>query len=160
MDPAPASPPPVLKVPLHPALLLGVFLGLGAGLRSLHRRPLGLPEAWLQTLPGAVLLLAFALAGWAFWTFRRQGTSPEFGEPVQRLLRTGPYRFSRNPLFIVNVLLYAGFALQLDSLWACCLLPGLVLALDRLVVTREERFLAARFGEAYAEYRRQVRRWL
>jgi len=160
MDARPSPAPPVLKVPVHPAILLGLFLLLGWGLHKLKPQPLGLEAPWHQILEGSLLLGAFALAGWAFWGFKRHGTSPEFGEPVRVLLCTGPYRFTRNPLFITLVLVYAGAAVMLDNVWAVCLLPGLVLALDRLVIVREERCLAEHFGAAYTDYCRRVRRWL
>jgi len=160
MDPDLAARPPTLKVPLHPALLLLLFLGCGATLGRWLPQPLGLAAPWRLWVPGTVLLAAFSLLGWSLWTFWRHRASPEYGDPVLVLLRTGPYRFSRNPLFITNALLYTGLALALDNLWAVCLVPGLVFALDRVVSTREEPFLVERFGEAYADYRRQVRRWL
>ncbi len=160
MDPDLAARPLTLKVPVHPALLFLLFLGCGATLRRLLPQSLGLAGPWRLWVPGTVLLAALTLLGWSLWTFWRHRASPEYGNPVLVLLRTGPYRFSRNPLFITNALLYAGLAMALDNLWAVCLVPVLVLALGRVVITREEPFLAERFGEAYADYRRQVRRWL
>jgi protein-S-isoprenylcysteine O-methyltransferase Ste14 len=159
MDSVSSPPPATLKVPLHPAILLGFFLLLGWGLRQLAPRSFGMDGPGFQALPGAFILAACALGAWCIWTFKRHGNSPEYGKQIQALHATGPYRFSRNPLFITNALLYTGVALLLDNVWALCLMPVLVLALDRLVITREERYLADRFGETYLDYCRCVRRW-
>ena len=57
-------------------------------------------------------------------------------------------------------LIYAGLSLLTGILWALLLLPGVLLAVDRGVIQREERYLGKQFGAAYSEYRRRVRRWL
>jgi hypothetical protein len=72
----------------------------------------------------------------------------------------GPYRFSRNPMYVGLSLLYVGIALWTHALWALPLLPLVLWGLWRRVIRREERYLAAAFGADYAAYTRRVRRWL
>jgi protein-S-isoprenylcysteine O-methyltransferase Ste14 len=73
---------------------------------------------------------------------------------------SGPFRLSRNPLYVSLVATLAAFGILLDSAWHLPAAALLALALDRFVVREEERRLGELFGEAYAEYRARVRRWL
>ena len=76
------------------------------------------------------------------------------------LLTSGPFRWTRNPLYLGLAILLACFGVLLDSAWMLSLTPVLVLLLDRLVIAREELRLRAQFGEEYEAYTRGVRRWL
>ena len=71
----------------------------------------------------------------------------------------GPFRFTRNPLYLGLALLYLGIALWLGVLWPVVLLPALILLVQQVVILREEAYLESRFGEAYRAYRARVRRW-
>jgi protein-S-isoprenylcysteine O-methyltransferase Ste14 len=110
---------------------------------------------------GALLLFLAALhGGWGLLTFKRMGTTPEPNGVASALLTSGPFRWTRNPLYLGLAILLACFGVLLDSAWTLCLTPVLVLLLDQLVIAREERRLRAQFGEAYEGYTRRVRRWL
>jgi protein-S-isoprenylcysteine O-methyltransferase Ste14 len=113
-----------------------------------------LPLGIVAILGGGVLM---AMAG---RLFRRAGTSPNPMRPTTALVMHGLYRLSRNPMYVGVSLVYLGLALVLDTLWGVLLLTVVVVALDRIVIPREERFLAARFGEEYRVYARRVPRWL
>jgi protein-S-isoprenylcysteine O-methyltransferase Ste14 len=76
------------------------------------------------------------------------------------LVTSGPYRFSRNPMYVGLSALYLGLALLFNVAWPLALFPVVVMALFRLVIRREERYLAEAFGETYALYAQRVRRWL
>jgi protein-S-isoprenylcysteine O-methyltransferase Ste14 len=156
------SPPGIgLRVAWPPPLLF--VLALVAGLAGERLRPatLGLAELGPRLVAGGLCFATAAgLATWAFATLRRLGTSPEFGGEVTALAEAGPYRFTRNPLYLALVLALAGFACMLDSVAVATTVPALLVALDRLVVVREERFLAARFGARYEAWARRVRRWI
>ena len=150
-----------LRVPLPPPALFA--LTFGAGVAAAHLRPFGfLPEGIPVRLAVGlpVFGMALAIGLWSFATFRRQGTSAQFGEEVSSLIRTGPYRLSRNPLYVALLLVQVGFAMVLDNGWLVLGVPLLWLLLDRLVVAREEPFLALHFGDDYVAYCRRVRRWL
>jgi len=80
--------------------------------------------------------------------------------PASQLVILGPYRWSRNPMYVGFVAMYLGFALLMNSVWPLLLLPGVIIALEILVITREERYLRSIFGPEYEEYCRQVGRWV
>ncbi len=144
----------------HPGLLLLAFMGLGRLLEWLRPLEPGLPFAWRAAGTAGLWGSASVLLVWALVHFRRQGTSPEPNHPVTALITAGPYRWSRNPLYLANVAVLGGFGLLLDSGWGL-LLTGLQAAiLHRWVVLREEHRLAAQFGETYRAYCARVRRWL
>jgi protein-S-isoprenylcysteine O-methyltransferase Ste14 len=110
-------------------------------------------------LGGMVIFLALALIGWALLVLARAGNDPRPDRPDTAMVEAGPFRFSRNPIYLGFVLATAGFALRWGTLWAWIAVFGLHLALDRLVVLREESYLASRFGAAYEAYKGRVRRW-
>jgi protein-S-isoprenylcysteine O-methyltransferase Ste14 len=92
--------------------------------------------------------------------FARAGTSLVPSEPSTVLLNAGPYRFTRNPIYISFVIFYFGLAIMLTSAWMLLLLVPALIILQRGVVEREEAYLQAKFGEAYRKYRARVPRWL
>ncbi len=142
-----------------PLLFLGCLL-LGVGLRYIHPLGLGLPSVVRLSLGALLLFLAALHGGWGLLTFKRMGTTPEPNGVASALLTSGPFRWTRNPLYLGLAILLACFGVLLDSAWTLCLTPVLVLLLDQLVIAREERRLRAQFGEAYEGYTRRVRRWL
>ena len=110
---------------------------------------------------GTMLILAgLATIASGLLTFFRARTAIMPHHPASRLVTHGPYRFTRNPMYLGMTLLYAGLALRLNMAWPFLLLPLVLFTLVRLVVRREERYLATEFGEEYEEYRRRVRRWI
>ena len=81
-------------------------------------------------------------------------------EPATALVTDGPFRFSRNPLYLAFTLLYSGVAVVANALWAALPLPIILVVIQRGVIDREERYLERRFGTAYRQYKDGVRRWL
>ncbi|MGH7662704.1 MAG: methyltransferase family protein [Gemmatimonadaceae bacterium] len=116
------------------------------------------PASTVAGLLAAAAGLAFML--WAFATFLRHRTAVLPHRPASTLVRDGPYRYSRNPMYVGLTALYAGVAFVAHMLWPLILLPIVLLLLVLLVIRREERYLASAFGAEYEEYRGQVRRWL
>lgn len=156
--PLPSSP----GVRFPPPLLFAGGLTVAAWLQS--RWPLPL---WPGPRPTALLVLAYALAlagtawaGWGLLTFHRAGTAVIPHHPATRLVRNGPYRFGRNPMYLGLSAVYLGFAVWLNSVWSVLLFPIVIALLLRLVIRREERYLAGAFGEEYERYRQHVSRWL
>lgn len=145
-----------------PFLLAGAFLA-GLALERWVIR-LALTDGPLRTLAVAAgwLLAAcgLAVAAWGLLTFFRLRTAIIPNRPASRLVSSGPYRFSRNPMYVGLTALYAGLALTLDVAWPLVLLPLALVALQRLVIRREERYLSAAFGAEYDAYCARVRRWL
>lgn len=156
--PAPAHP----GVRFPPPLLFAA--GLGAGWMAHRAWPLPLLGSGGRT---AALLLgwgAVAAAGvllaWAMISFARARTAIFPNQPARMLVLGGPYRFTRNPMYLGMLLLYLGGTLLMNTAWTLPLLPLVLWILHRAVIRREEGYLAAKFGPEYDEYRRRVRRWL
>jgi protein-S-isoprenylcysteine O-methyltransferase Ste14 len=138
-------------------------LGFAAGWMIERARPLALvPGAprWTEPAGLAIVALGLGLMAWALLTFRRARTAVYPNRPAARLVAAGPYRWSRNPMYVGLTAAYLGLALLADTAWPVLLLPVVLVALTLGVIRREERYLAAAFGPAYADYRRRVRRWL
>lgn len=153
--------PEGVHVSLPPPLLFFIALGIGVGLGYLRPAPFAIladPVRWALAALLAGVSLGFGAGG--LLTLRRRKTSPEFARAVAVLVQEGPFRLTRNPLYVALCALLAFFAALLDNLWVLLLLPVLVLALDRLVIACEEVYLRERFGDAYEGYCRKVRRWL
>lgn len=143
-----------------PLIYLG-FLLAGAGLGWLIGEPsFGLLDQLRRI--GAVVLIAAGLMldGAAAFTFRRAGTAVEPWKPSTALVAAGPYRFSRNPIYVGFTLAFIGFAVGMDSPMALAFLFPCLIVVDRFVIAREERYLDAKFGDAWRAYARTVRRWL
>lgn len=128
---------------LYPVALLGSG---GAGLRHV----LG----WAVIAAGVVLFAS------AVWLLRRAGTSPIPTEPTTALVVRGPFRFTRNPIYVGFTAVYAGTALLLNALWPLVLLPAVFVIVQRRVIAREEAYLERTFGDEYRAYQARVRRWL
>jgi len=142
-----------------PPLLYTAALVIGAGLEWFWPTAIGL--GWLPLVLGAILILAgLAIALLGALALRRAGTAIPPNRPTTELVTDGPYRWSRNPLYLALTLIYAGVGLIADDLWILMLLVPLLLLIHWGVVVREERYLEAKFGEAYRRYKERVRRWL
>jgi protein-S-isoprenylcysteine O-methyltransferase Ste14 len=96
----------------------------------------------------------------ALIAFHRAGTSAKPWRPATALVLTGPYRFTRNPMYLGFTLLYLGITLWVNSVWPLLILPVVVVVMDRGVIAREEAYLEARFGEEHRRYKARVRRWV
>lgn len=119
------------------------------------------PASSLQVGIGvAVFAGGVALMAWAIVAQVRGHTSPNPYTAAEALVTTGPYRWSRNPIYVGDLLLIAGAALALTQAWAAALVLPSFLGLRRVVVRFEEPHLAQRFGAAYDAYRQGTRRWL
>jgi protein-S-isoprenylcysteine O-methyltransferase Ste14 len=146
-------------VRINPTLIVaGSMLG-GIFLDVLY--PLPLPDDWPATTIGiGIISIAGALALWSFVQFQRTDTGMRPDEPATELITGGPYRFSRNPQYIVLALVQVTVSCWLDNLWILILTPVTMFVITRYAIVREERYLAQRFGQAYLDYRRRVRRWI
>ena len=100
-----------------------------------------------------------AVAVWSIAVFRRAGTTPNPTAEVTAFVTAGPFRFSRNPMYVGLVVFQVGVAFLLSNAWVLILTLVSVVVLDRIVIAGEERYLAAKYGSAYTDYRSRVRRW-
>jgi protein-S-isoprenylcysteine O-methyltransferase Ste14 len=111
--------------------------------------------AGLAMVAGGIVLMV-----WSFVTLTRAHTTVIPWEQVSAVVTAGPFRFSRNPIYLADAITYLGGSLLVHSWWPLLVLPGMVLVMRRKVIDREERYLTERFGDAYRDYQFQVRRWL
>jgi protein-S-isoprenylcysteine O-methyltransferase Ste14 len=117
-------------------------------------RPAIMWAGWLLALAGV------GTSGWGVRTFRRHHTTVIPHHAVSTIVTTGPYRFSRNPMYVGMTVVYVGASLLIASWWPLFALPLIVVAVNRLVIAREETYLRRRFGAAYEDFCARVRRWL
>jgi len=82
------------------------------------------------------------------------------GRPTTAVVDGGPYRFTRNPMYLAMTIGYLGLSLLFNTVWALLALPAVVIIIDIFVIRREERYLTNKFGEEYRAYCSRVRRWL
>lgn len=113
-------------------------------------------------LPVGWALVSFFVGwnGWSLWLFRRHATGLLPGQATHAIIEEGPYRWSRNPLYLGLLALHLGLALLLPTFWGLVLLPSAVLLLRWGAIDPEEHFLHERFGAQYDDYTKRVRRWL
>jgi len=114
--------------------------------------------AWI--IGASLIGLAFSIAVPAFMTMNRARTTIRVEKPTTALVVTGPFRYTRNPIYLSLTMLYVGIATFANALAPILLLPGVLWIMNRGVIAREERYLEQKFGEAYRHYKARVRRWL
>jgi Putative protein-S-isoprenylcysteine methyltransferase len=147
------APPPLLALAAIAGILLAGhyshFPLLPAGWARLR-----VPLATFLAVAGLLLLIAANL------TFRRLGTTPNPYRPSTTVVSSGVFGFSRNPMYVAFLALVAAVAIGRDTAWGIVALVILFLVLHFGVVKREERYLSAKFGSAYDQYKQTVRRWI
>lgn len=143
-------PPPILAL-LH---LLAAFL-----LSWILPLPIPAP-GWLTAVGAGLVAVGLGLAFWAFSLFHRAGTTLDPRGGSTALVSSGPYRYTRNPIYVGLACLLAGFPLIIHSYWGLILCPLLIVLLNRLVIVYEEIHLAEQLGKPYLEYKNRVHRWL
>jgi protein-S-isoprenylcysteine O-methyltransferase Ste14 len=123
--------------------------------------PIPLLSETLTLTIGLVLIVAGgALGGLAILAFRKSDTSLSAAVPSRALVLDGPYRRSRNPMYLSLAVLYAGFTFLLNAVAALLLLPLVIWLVQRRAIESEEHYLEQKFGDAYRQYKTRVRRWL
>ena len=151
--------PPALKLPAYPFIMFGVPVIIGLAVHVFWDSSF-LPET-VAIVSGIVLMAAgAALSFWAVWTMLRQGEHPEHTSPTRKIVDTGPFRFSRNPIYLGLVLTATGLGLGLNSIPVLVSVPAGFAVLALWVVPAEEKYLDVAMGDEYRQYRRRVRRWL
>jgi protein-S-isoprenylcysteine O-methyltransferase Ste14 len=91
---------------------------------------------------------------------KRADTNVDPREPTTAIVTGGPYRFTRNPLYLSMTLIYAGITALANALPAAVLFPIVLRIMRRGVIEREKRYLERKFGDEYLIYKAQVRRWV
>ena len=159
MNNTPPHPPDHANVIGYPPLIALACALLGGAIHyfwpvSVAPRPI----AWL--IAGIAGVASMSLALWGAMQLKRAGTAIDPYGSSSAIVTSGPYAFSRNPLYLAIGLLFAAIALAFNSVAMLAMIPPWFVIMHFGVVLREERYLAAKFGAAYTAYQRQVRRWL
>jgi protein-S-isoprenylcysteine O-methyltransferase Ste14 len=144
---------------LHPPIIYAISILTGIGLNNFW--PLLMPYDLHNRSYGITLIvIALLLAAWSLYQFYKGDTDVRPDKPDSSLLTSGPYRFTRNPLYIVLTLVQLTAAIWLNNLWIALHAIPSVIVITRYAIAREERYLEALFGQQYADYKKRVRRWL
>lgn len=152
--------PTVYKRLKFPApLLYVVCLGLGYAAQMLMPTG-GLSGGVAQLLGYALPGLGLVMIAYSVAQFESVGTSVFPFRPTTKLVQTGIYHISRNPIYVGMTLIYTGIGIGLDNLWILGLLVVIIPAMNWGVIGPEEKFLEEKFGQEYLRYTYQVRRWL
>lgn len=148
------------NVVISPPILWLGLIAIGYGLDWLVPLPFvpeALPAVWLGV---SIWLAGFALAAVAVVQFRRAGADVRVETPTVRIVESGLYAWSRNPIYVGAHIGMLGVAVALDSLWVLAALLPFYLVIRYGVVAREEAYLVHKFGAPYLAYMAKVRRWL
>lgn len=144
-----APPPLIYLVPL----VIGLFLHWVTPIRFF--------PSTFQSIVGLPLIgIGIFLIIWAVRVFKHTGTDISVSKPTIAIVAEGPYRFTRNPMYLSMTLAYLGVVISLNALWPLLLLPGVLLVMQLGVISREERYLEKKFGQQYLHYKGRVRRWI
>ena len=148
-------------VAFHPPLMLGILLAVGFGLRALVPMPIPMLPGDIALIGGpTIVVVALVLAIWAARTIRAGGASIPTNEPTDAIVSAGPYKFSRNPIYLAMVVLLVGVGVWANSLWLIGMAVVDAILLSWGVISREEAYLRRKFGAEYSAYTERVRRWL
>jgi len=146
----------IVRPPIAWALALLAGLALN-WLYPLPFVPAALPAAWIGAL---IFVLAFALAISAMVTIRKAGTNVETVKPTTTIVTNGPYRFTRNPIYLGMFFGQIGLAVGLNNFWLLLALVLFYFVIRYGVIAREEAYLERKFARVYLDYKSRVRRWL
>ena len=148
------------QVIIRPPLAWGLPVIAGLALNwlvPLPFLPAVLPAGWLGAV---VFLVAVTLLAWAIVTITRASSNVPTNLPSTTIVESGPYRFTRNPIYLGMLLGLIGLAIAFDNLWLLMMLVPFALVIRYGVVAREEAYLERKFGDVYRAYLSRVRRWL
>jgi protein-S-isoprenylcysteine O-methyltransferase Ste14 len=159
---------PGVRIP--PPFFYAAAIVIGLLLDGMHSLPMRAVGSGLVVGSGfsriAVMVAWLLVAAWfyltisSFQSFWRRHTSVVPIRPATTLVVAGPYRFTRNPMYLALALLTVALAIFLNTWWVVILLAPTLLAVQTFVIAREESYLHRRFGAEYDAYTHQVRRWL
>lgn len=149
----------LMRVPVPWVFVLAYLLG--AAFESVRPSPRFPGMAHVSTITGGVLFAVGAvIAASGLLIFHKARTTTVPGQTSAKLVTWGPYRFSRNPMYVGLVLAYLGEAALLKQIWPALVLPFVFVYLNWTVIPVEEAKLQQVFPDEYGTYRQRVRRWI
>jgi protein-S-isoprenylcysteine O-methyltransferase Ste14 len=143
-----------------PPIAWGLAVAAGVALDWLRPAPLAAPAALAPWLGGAVFAAGLALAIWSRRTLTKAGTPMEAGKPTTAIAMSGPYGFTRNPIYVGMLLGQIGLAIGLNNAWLLGAAAPFCLLIRYGVIAREEAYLERKFGTDYLGYKTRVPRWI
>ena len=146
-------------IPVLPPLIPAAFILIGLALQRLW------PQGFLSGDSGnwfgwLLLLASLSFGGAAAWEMKSAQTHIHVHKPTTLIVGSGPFAYSRNPIYLGMTLVVVAVACISNSLWVLLLSAPTALALQKLAIEPEERYLEGKFGRDYLEYKARVRRWL
>jgi protein-S-isoprenylcysteine O-methyltransferase Ste14 len=128
------------------------------------RRPLRfdprLPRSIRRLFGASLIGIAGTTVISAVSAMRKQHTNIDPSQPTTALVVEGPFKVSRNPLYLSMTFFFIGLSMLRNTLWTLLLMPITLLIMRKGVIEREERYLTRKFGDQYTQYQTQVRRWI
>ncbi len=147
------------RIITRPPFIYLIFIIMGVLLNRLW--PISMHLGGLHlTLGWGFIALGLSLMTWGVFVMKKANTPVNPHETPTALVANGPFRFSRNPLYISLTIIYVGIAILLKNGWILSLLIPLLIIMHYGVIFREEEYLENKFGEEYLRYKRSVRRWI
>jgi protein-S-isoprenylcysteine O-methyltransferase Ste14 len=144
---------------VRPPIVYGAAIATGLTFEFGWPAPF-LPGVLAAVLGTLLVLTAVAAFFYSVRTFEAAGTPVPGNLPTTAIVRTGPYRFSRNPIYLAFSIFHLGIAGWVNGTWLVATLAAAVAVMALIVIPREEQYLEKRFGADYLDYKRSVRRWL
>jgi protein-S-isoprenylcysteine O-methyltransferase Ste14 len=135
------------------AIVVGVILHRFFSIELIPRR---------ISIYGGIFFILFVvpIALFSIREFQRYRTTVDHKKPTTAIITTGPFRFTRNPLYLAGLLLLTGIGFLLNNIWIIGMLIPVIIIMTRSVIFHEEEYLTEQFGEKYLQYKSSVRRWL
>ena len=151
------------KVRVFPPGIPLVAVLVSVGMNQLWALDFGfsIPTPLRYWLGGIIVFGAIiGLGAWSVVLFKRGGQSPNPWKPTPKIEERGPFRFTRNPMYLQMVLVCLGLTIALMNWWLFALTPAVAWMLQRYAIRPEEAYLEHKFGDAYLAYKSRVRRWV
>src|SRR5215212_11105430 len=144
---------------VHPPLVALLFIMIAYFLGRFVPLPFLVPPI-LRNIGLLVTFIGFLFGIGALLEFRKARTTLDPHGSSKRIVSSGVYRFSRNPIYLGFLLMVVGLPLTSGLYWGIIVAPFYIIMMNRLVIQHEEAYLEKKFGKTYTSYTSQVRRWL
>lgn len=145
---------------LLPPIIYLSSLFTGIALRFFWHVPLLSNNSWNVPLGLVLAFMGVFLMSAAVGTFKKFGEEPDPRESTYNIVTTGPFKYSRNPMYLAFTIIYIGVTVAVNTWWPFIFLPLVLIAMHYGVILREEAYLEKKIGKNYVEYKKSVRRWL
>jgi protein-S-isoprenylcysteine O-methyltransferase Ste14 len=147
-------PPPLLPII---TIFVGYLIGQFVPLLTEYSLPTP-ARYWIGGLFTAIVVLDLGI--WPIFQFKKTGQDVKPWTPTPEIVVSGPYKFTRNPMYLMMVLFCIGFAIILSNIWILILTPVCGILIYNIAIRHEEVYLESKFGDSYLEYKKRVRRWI